>query len=328
MPAHFTIASLAHRTVLAAAAVERLVTDPAGTYVDATFGRGGHTRAILEVLVPQGRLVAFDRDPAAQAAAGSITDARFAFVHAPFSQMRKQLAALGVARVQGVLLDLGVSSPQIDDPQRGFSFRSEGPLDMRMDTTQGETAAQWLARATVEELTRVIRDYGEERFAASIAKAIVARREAGRPFSTTADLAAVVADAIPRKSRKDAAQHPATRTFQAIRIHVNQELEELALGLAQAVELLATGARLVVISFHSLEDRLVKRFIESHSHPERAEDARAARLPLRASQLPQPTLRALGKVVPGEEEIAANPRSRSAVMRVAERTSAPLEVRA
>jgi 16S rRNA (cytosine1402-N4)-methyltransferase len=321
MPSPFTIASPEHRTVLPAAAVEALVTDPAGIYVDATFGRGGHARAILARLAPAGRLVAFDRDTAAQTSAAAIADMRFAFVHAPFSQLRERLQTLAIAQVQGVLLDLGVSSPQIDDPQRGFSLRGDGPLDMRMDTTHGETAAQWLARATVEELTRVIRDYGEERFAASIAKAIVARREAGRPITRTADLAAVVASAIPVKSRKDASQHAATRTFQAVRIHVNQELEELALALAQTVELLATGARLVVISFHSLEDRLVKRFIEAHARPERAHDPR---LPLRASELPPPTLRALGKIVPDTAEIAANPRARSAVMRVAERTAAPL----
>lgn len=321
MPSPFTIASPEHRTVLPAAAVEALVTDPAGIYVDATFGRGGHARAILARLAPAGRLVAFDRDTAAQTSAAAIADVRFAFVHAPFSQLRERLQALAIAQVQGVLLDLGVSSPQIDDPQRGFSLRGDGPLDMRMDTTHGETAAQWLARATVEELTRVIRDYGEERFAASIAKAIVARREAGRPITRTADLAAVVAGAIPVKSRKDASQHPATRTFQAVRIHVNQELEELALALTQAVEVLATGARLVAVSFHSLEDRLVKRFIEAHAHPERAQDPR---LPLRTSELPPPTLRALGKVVPDAAEIAANPRARSAVMRVAERTAAPL----
>lgn len=321
MSSPFTIASLEHRTVLAAPAVEALVTDRAGTYVDATFGRGGHARAVLARLAPAGRLVAFDRDAAARAAAAAVDDARFTFVNAPFSQLRERLQALAIERVHGVLFDLGVSSPQIDDPQRGFSLRGDGPLDMRMDTTRGETAAQWLARATVDELTRVIRDYGEERFAASIAKAIVARREAGRPIARTADLAAVVADAIPVKSRKDASQHPATRTFQAIRIHVNQELEELALALAQAVELLATGAHLVAISFHSLEDRLVKRFIEAHAHPERAQDRR---LPLRASELPPPTLRVLGKVVPDAAEVAANPRARSAVMRVAERTAAPL----
>jgi 16S rRNA (cytosine1402-N4)-methyltransferase len=321
MPSSFTIASPEHRTVLAAAAVEALVTDPTGIYVDATFGRGGHTRAILARLAPAGRLVAFDRDVAAQAAAATIGDARLEFVRAPFSQLRERLRALGIAQVQGVLFDLGVSSPQIDDPQRGFSLRSDGPLDMRMDTTRGETAAQWLARARLDELTRVIRDYGEERFAASIAKAIVARREVGRPITRTADLAAVVAGAIPVKSRKDASQHPATRTFQAVRIHVNQELEELALTLAQTVEVLATGARLVAISFHSLEDRIVKRFIEACAHPERAQDAR---LPLRASELPPPILRALGKVVPDAAEIAANPRARSALMRVAERTAAPL----
>jgi 16S rRNA (cytosine1402-N4)-methyltransferase len=321
MPLPFTITSSGHRTVLPAAAVEALVTDPTGTYVDATFGRGGHARAILARLAPTGRLVAFDRDPAARHAASAIGDARFTFVGAAFSGLRERLHALAIDQVQGVLFDLGVSSPQIDDPQRGFSLRGDGPLDMRMDTTRGETAAQWLARATVEELTRVIRDYGEERFAVPIAKAIVARREAGRPITRTADLAAVVADAIPVKSRRDASQHPATRTFQAVRIHVNQELEELALALEQTIDVLAAGARLVAVSFHSLEDRLVKRFIEAHAHPERALDSR---VPLRASELPPPALRALGKVVPDDAEVAANPRARSAVMRVAERTAAPL----
>ena len=313
-------APAAHLTVLAAPAVEYLVTDPDGVYVDATFGRGGHSKLILERLSPRGRLIALDRDPQAAAAAAAIADPRFHFVHTPFSQLSATLAALGVARLQGLLLDLGVSSPQIDEGQRGFSWRADAPLDMRMDTSRGVTAAEWLSSTTLDELTRVIREYGEERFAASIAKAIVARREAGRPVATTADLAALVAGAIPVRSRGDATQHPATRTFQAVRIHINQELEELALVLEQSVALLAPGGRLVAISFHSLEDRLVKRFIERHAHPDRT----LGRLPLRAADLPQPRLRSVARVKPDAAEVAANPRARSAVMRVAQRTAAPL----
>jgi 16S rRNA (cytosine1402-N4)-methyltransferase len=311
-----------HRSVLAASAVEHLVTDPDGFYVDATFGRGGHSRLILARLSMQGRLIALDRDPAAVAAAGSIDDPRFHIEHTAFSHLRETLHARGVARLHGVLMDVGVSSPQIDDAMRGFSLRMDGPLDMRMDTSRGETAAEWLAHATVDELTQVIRSYGEERFAASIAKAIVARRASGGPVSTTAELAAVVAGAIPVKSRKDALQHPATRTFQAVRIHVNQELAELALALEQAASMLTDGGRLVVISFHSLEDRLVKRFVDSHAPPDRASGA-ARRLPLRASELPRPTLLPVARVLPDDDEIAGNPRSRSAVMRVAQRTAEP-----
>jgi 16S rRNA (cytosine1402-N4)-methyltransferase len=309
-----------HRSVLAASAVDHLVTAPDGTYVDATFGRGGHSRLILARLSERGRLVALDRDPEAVVTAGAITDPRFHIEHTAFSHLRETLHALRIDFVHGVLLDVGVSSPQIDDPLRGFSLRMDGPLDMRMDTSRGETAAEWLGRATVDELRQVIRDYGEERFAASIAKAIVARRATGRPLSTTGDLAAVVADAIPVKSRKDALQHPATRTFQAVRIHVNQELEELALALEQAASMLVSGGRLVVISFHSLEDRVVKRFIDRRAHPDRAAGA-ARRLPLRAADLPRPTLASVARVLPDAEEIAANPRARSAVMRVAERTA-------
>jgi 16S rRNA (cytosine1402-N4)-methyltransferase len=261
-------------------------------------------------------------DPLELASAQAIADPRFHIEHTAFSHLRATLQSRGVDSVRGVLMDIGVSSPQIDDPERGFSLRTNGPLDMRMDTSRGETAAEWLARTTIDELTQVIRDYGEERFAASIAKAIVARRAHGRPLSTTADLAADVADAIPVKSRKDALQHPATRTFQAVRIHVNQELEELALALEQAASMLAPGGRLVVISFHSLEDRLVKRFIERRAHPDRAVAAER-HLPLRAAELPRPTLAAIARVLPGEEEIAVNPRARSAVLRVAERTAEP-----
>jgi len=312
-------APLEHRPVLGAAVVEHLVTDPAGVYVDATFGRGGHSRLLLQRLAPGARLFALDRDPAAAPAAASLADPRFHFVHTRFSHLQAILAQHGVARLAGVLLDLGVSSPQIDAPARGFSFRFDGPLDMRMDTSSGETAAEWLARVPIEELKRVIRDYGEERFAASIAKAIVARRAAGRPPATTAELAAVVAGAIPARDRRDAAQHPATRTFQAIRIQLNQELEELALVLDQALEMIAPGGRLAVISFHSLEDRAVKRFIAGHAQT----DSALARFPLRQSELPALALRAVARVMPDEAEIAANPRARSAVLRVAQRRELP-----
>ncbi|MBC8118116.1 MAG: 16S rRNA (cytosine(1402)-N(4))-methyltransferase RsmH [Burkholderiaceae bacterium] len=318
----------AHSPVLAAPAIEHLLTDLDGTYVDATFGRGGHTRMLLERLSPRGKLIAFDRDMHAVEAARLIDDSRFHIEHTPFSRLRVTLEALSVTRVHGVLLDLGVSSPQIDDPARGFSLRFDGPLDMRMDSSRGETAADWLAGAPVEELTRVIRDYGEERFAASIAKAIVARRADGkgavRPISSTADLASVVAGAVvkSRKSGSDGAQHPATRTFQAIRIHVNQELEELALALEQAGAMLTAGGRLVAISFHSLEDRIVKRFIDAHHHPER-QNALERRLPLRGDQLPRPTLEGVMRILPEAAEVALNPRSRSAVLRVAQRTVEP-----
>ncbi len=294
-------APAAHRTVLAAPAVDYLITDPGGTYVDATFGRGGHSKLILERLAASGRLIALDRDPQATAAAAELGDRRFHFVHTRFSRLSETLDALGVPTLNGLLLDLGVSSPQIDEGARGFSWRADAPLDMRM-------------------VTRVIRDYGEERFAAAIAKAVVARRQAGRPIVSTADLAAVVAGAIPVRSRGDAAQHPATRTFQAVRIHVNQELEELAVVLEQAVSRLAARGRLVVISFHSLEDRLVKRFIDRHAHPERG----LPRLPLRAAELPQPRLVGIARVQPDAAEVAVNPRCRSAVMRVAERTTEPV----
>jgi 16S rRNA (cytosine1402-N4)-methyltransferase len=311
-----------HRSVLAAPAVELLLTDLAGTYVDATFGRGGHSRLLLERLTPAGRLLALDRDPDAVRAASAIGDARFHIEHTPFSRLEAMLDAGAIAQVDGVLLDLGVSSPQIDEVARGFSWRGDGPLDMRMDTSSGQTAAEWLATAGPDELARVIRDYGEERFAAQIAKAIVARREAGRPPASTGDLAALVAGAIPRKSRADGAQHPATRTFQAVRIHINQELEELALALEQAGRRLRAGGRLVVISFHSLEDRIVKRFIDAHAHPDRP-GARERALPLRAAELPVPRLKALARVRADAAEVAVNPRARSAVLRAAERTAAP-----
>ena len=303
-----------HTTVLRREAVEALVTTPDGIYVDGTYGRGGHSRAVLERLSPAGRLIAFDRDPQAVAAARAEGfDPRFEIVHANFGEMRDALQARGVVRVHGVLLDLGVSSPQIDDAQRGFSFRHDAPLDMRMDTTRGETAAEFLARADERTLTQVIRDHGEERFALQIAKALVARRADGSPVRTTGELAALVARAV---KTREPGQDPATRTFQALRIFVNAELEALEQGLSAALELLAPHGRLVVISFHSGEDRIVKTFIvrESRDVPDR----RAPMAPPKAMRL-----QALGRIKPSAAEVMANPRARSAVMRVAERTEVP-----
>ena len=306
---------LQHTTVLLTEAVEALVTQPDGIYVDGTFGRGGHARAVLERLAPTGRLVAFDRDPEAVAAAAAMQDARFTIRHASFAEMKSELAALGITHVHGVLLDLGVSSPQIDSPERGFSFRFDAPLDMRMDTSRGETAADFLARADERLIAQVIRDYGEERFAVPIAKALVARRQGGSPLRTTGELAALVARVV---KTREPGQDPATRTFQALRIHVNAELEALRQALNDSLALLAPQARLVVISFHSLEDRIVKTFIARESRD--VPDRRAPFAPPRALRL-----RALARVKPSAEEIAANPRARSAVMRVAERTEVAAE---
>ena len=303
-----------HDTVLLTEAVDALVMRPDGIYVDGTYGRGGHARAVLARLSPQGRLVAFDKDPEAVAEAASdaalVTDSRFAICHAGFDDMAAELAARGVTQVDGVLLDLGVSSPQIDTAGRGFSFRFEAPLDMRMDTTRGETAAEFLARADEQHIAEVIRDYGEERFAASIAKALVARRAGGAPVLSTGELSKLVAGAV---KTREPGQNPATRTFQALRIHVNAELEALELGLKAALALLSPMGRLVVISFHSLEDRIVKTFITRHSKDEY--DRRAPFAPPRPLRL-----RALARVKAGVAELQANPRARSAVMRVAERT--------
>jgi 16S rRNA (cytosine1402-N4)-methyltransferase len=300
-----------HTTVLLAEAVYALVQGDDGVYVDGTFGRGGHARAILARLSPQGRLWAFDKDPQAIAAGSGLADARLRLVHASFAGMREVLTSHGITQVQGVLLDLGVSSPQLDDPSRGFSFRFDAPLDMRMDTTRGETAADFLARADERLLTQVIRDYGEERFAVQVAKALVARRQGGAAIRTTGELAQVVAGAV---KTREAGQNPATRTFQALRIHVNAELEELERGLNEALQLLAPSGRLAVISFHSLEDRIVKRFIARESRDE--PDRRAPFAPPRATRL-----RALGRIRASAAEVAANPRARSAVLRVAERTA-------
>jgi len=325
LPDGGAIASFAHRTVLLDEAVDGLAIDGArcdGRYIDGTFGRGGHSRLVLGRLSPDGRLLAFDRDPDAIASAAAIDDPRFAIVHRRFTALREEAERRGWAAVDGVLLDLGISSPQIDDATRGFSFRHDGPLDMRMDPTRGLSAAEWLNTAPSDDIERVIRDHGEERFAFQIAQAVVARR-AEQPLSRTRELAELVAATIPRRSRKDAAQDPATRTFQAVRIHVNQELEELEEGLSQAMDLLAPGGRLAVIAFHSLEDRIVKRFIARQAQPDASLDATSRRLPIRAADLPQPALTAIARIKPGDAEIAANGRSRSAVLRVAERTTAP-----
>jgi 16S rRNA (cytosine1402-N4)-methyltransferase len=301
-----------HRTVLLYEALAALALQPGGRYIDATFGRGGHSRAILERLGPQGRLLALDRDPQAVAAGLAWIDRRFAIVQAPFSALADVARAAGLASVDGILLDLGVSSPQLDDPARGFSFRFDAPLDMRMDPGSGESAAEFLARAGERQIAEVIRSHGEERFAHAIAKALVAAR-ARQPVATTGQLAALVEQAV---RTREPGQHPATRTFQALRIFVNQELEELALVLPRALQLLAPGGRLAVISFHSLEDRIVKRFLRAGAQP----DTLPARLPLRAAELPPPVLRLVGKPQrPGAGEIAANPRARSAVLRVAEK---------
>lgn len=304
-----------HTTVLLDEAVDGVLARPDGIYVDGTFGRGGHSRLLLSKLAPTGRLIAIDRDPEAIAAAAAITDPRFTICHSAFADMADQLAALGVHAVDGVLLDLGVSSPQIDNPARGFSFRFEGPLDMRMDTTRGISAADFLGSADEREIARVIRDYGEERFAGPIAKAVVARREAGAPLTRTDELRELVARAV---KTREPGQDPATRTFQALRIHVNRELEELEQGLSAALRLLRPGGRLSVISFHSLEDRRVKQFIAAHSKAEF--DRRAPFAPP-----PALALTSLGRMMPSAAEVAANPRSRSAVLRVAERTDAPLK---
>ena len=304
-----------HATVLLNEAVDALfnnLTDPSapeadGTYVDATFGRGGHSRLILSRLSPVGRLIAFDRDPEAVAQANAISDERFSIRHEAFSHV----ADLPSASVDGILMDLGVSSPQIDNPDRGFSFRFDGPLDMRMDTTRGESVAQWLETAETNQIAEVIREYGEERFAGPIAKAIDARRQERGPISTTTELAQLVADTVKtREPGKD----PATRTFQAFRIFINAELEELQQALEACLHILKPGGRLAVISFHSLEDRIVKQFIAKHS-----KDEYDRRAPFAAPKVMK--LKALDRIKPSKDEVSVNPRSRSAIMRVAQRTA-------
>ncbi len=314
VPAQARAPASSHVPVLALEAVEALAIarDPQGTYIDATFGRGGHSRLILERLGALGRLVALDRDPQAIAAGRRIADARLTLVHARFSEMHRVAAELALPPLSGVLLDIGVSSPQIDEAERGFSFRNDGPLDMRMDTTRGQTAAEFLSQADEGEIGEVLKTHGEERFAKQIAKAIVAARGAGA-ITRTRQLADLVGSAV---RTREPGQDPATRTFQALRIHVNQELEELSLALPRALDLLAPGGRLAVICFHSLEDRIAKNFMRDQSRP----GVLPERLPVRASDLPPARMRLAGKPVrAGADEVRANPRSRSAVLRVAEK---------
>ena len=304
-----------HVTVLLNEAVAGLQVQPAGVYVDGTFGRGGHSRLILSQLGKDGRLVVFDKDPQAIAVAQELArqDARVLVVHEGFSALKRSLQQLGISRINGVLFDLGISSPQIDDAGRGFSFRFDAPLDMRMDTTRGQSAAQWLAVAEEQDIHEVIKNYGEERFSRQIARTIVAQREQS-PITTTGQLARLVAQVVRTRER---GQDPATRTFQAIRIFINRELEEITVVLPQVMECLVAGGRMAVISFHSLEDRIVKRFMQQYSKP--------APLPrwavVKEAEREQPPLRLIGKAQkPAPAEIEVNPRARSAVLRVAERS--------
>ncbi|MES2499100.1 MAG: 16S rRNA (cytosine(1402)-N(4))-methyltransferase RsmH [Pseudomonadota bacterium] len=307
--------SAAHTTVLLNEAVDALNIKPNGTYIDGTFGRGGHSRLILSQLSESGRLCAIDRDLAALAEGETIQDARFSIAHLHFSEINQLASFNNLAKVDGILLDLGISSPQIDEGERGFSFRFDAPLDMRMDQTRGKTVAELLTTISEQQLGKVIKDYGEERFAKQVARAIIKERTDGRTITTTGQLAKIVASAI---TKVEPGQNPATRTFQALRIYVNSELEELSLILPKCLDLLAEGGRLVVISFHSLEDRIVKQFIQG----EQNRDDLPARFPVKAIDLPQPRLLAVGKAIkPSANEVKQNPRSRSAVMRVAERTA-------
>lgn len=307
--------SFSHTTVLLNEAVDALNIKPSGTYIDGTFGRGGHSRNILSKLDKTGRLFAMDRDLAALEAGKQIQDARFTIEHRHFSEINQLAADNNLTSVDGILLDLGISSPQIDEGERGFSFRYDGPLDMRMDQTRGKTVAELLTTISEQQLGEVIKHYGEERFAKQVARAIIKERTDGRAITTTGQLAKVVASAIPKV---EPGQNPATRTFQALRIFVNQELEELSLILPQCLNLLASGGRLVVISFHSLEDRIVKRFIQSEVN----RDDLPANFPIKAKDLPQARLISIGRAIkPSASEIKLNVRARSAVMRVAERTA-------
>ena len=306
-----------HVTVLLQEAVDSLGVKPSGVYIDGTFGFGGHSRLILEKLDKNGRLIAFDKDMSAVATGQTIKSTNFQITHSRFSRIKQELEELGVSQVDGILLDLGVSSLQLEDTSRGFSFRLDGPLDMRMDTSQGQTATEWIASVSEKHLGEVIKDYGEERFAKQIAREIVAARSQ-QPINTTLQLAEIVAKVV-RPSKKN--HNPATRTFQAIRIYLNQELEELSLTLPECMGLLKQGGRLVVISFHSLEDRAVKRFMREAA----CSDKFPPRLPMRDEEvrrLIRPKLRLVGKAIrPKESELVVNPRARSAVMRVAERVN-------
>jgi 16S rRNA (cytosine1402-N4)-methyltransferase len=308
-----------HRPVLLAEAVTALLESPLlqiesaekSIVIDGTFGRGGHARALLGAIRPDVQLIAFDKDLQAIAEAKKIIDTRFQIVHGSFASMAQHAEPASVA---GVLLDLGISSPQVDEAERGFSFRRDGPLDMRMNTTTGLTAAQWLNQASLDDIAHVIKTYGEERFALPIAKAILARRELNQPLATTMELANLVAGVI---KKREPGQDPATRTFQALRIFINKELDDLTIGLQAALDLLKPGGRLVVISFHSLEDRIVKQFMQTHSAVEVPRG-----LPIRAKDLPQGELELIARVKPSSTEVSDNPRARSAVMRVAQKRSA------
>ncbi|MGL5335649.1 MAG: 16S rRNA (cytosine(1402)-N(4))-methyltransferase RsmH [Enterovibrio sp.] len=308
-----------HTSVLLNESIAALDLKPNGIYIDATFGRGGHSREILRRLGEQGRLFAIDKDWEAVAAAGAIADPRFAIIQGGFAHLATYMQERSLlGKVDGVLLDLGVSSPQLDDPQRGFSFMRDGPLDMRMDTQAGQSAAQWLASADCDEIAWVLKELGEERFAKRIANAIVTHRENSElpPLTRTTQLAKLITTVLPIKDRH---KHPATRSFQAIRMYINSELDEIAQALQGALQVLAPQGRLSVITFHSLEDRLVKRFIKTHSQ--------AAVLPKglpvtdeQIAKMGKPPLQALGKIKPSEDEINNNVRARSAMLRVAART--------
>ncbi len=307
-----------HVPVLLAEAIDALNIKADGIYVDGTFGHGGHSRLILSRLGKQGRLIAFDKDPSAILAARSICDERLHAEHSSYANIQAALQSLGIRQVDGILLDLGVSSMQLDEAMRGFSFRQNGPLDMRMDTSRGKTAAEWLATVAETHLKEVIRNYGEERYAGQIARAIVMAR-AQQPITTTLQLAEIVATVVRAHGYREHRQHPATRTFQAIRIYLNQELEELSVTLPQCVNMLNTTGRLVVISFHSLEDRIIKRFMRMQARS----DTLPRKLPIRERETQmhsQQKLLIIGKKIrPGTNELAVNPRARSAIMRVAEK---------
>jgi len=306
-----------HRTVLLDEAVNGLNIRPDGIYIDGTFGRGGHSRLILSQLGQNGRLIAIDRDPQAIAVAKQIVDDRFSIIHGPFSDIEQYVKELGLRnKIDGVLLDLGVSSPQLDDPERGFSFMRDGPLDMRMDPTRGVSAAEWLMNADESDISWVLKTFGEERFAKRIARAIVERNQA-QPLTRTHELAQLIAEASPIKEKH---KHPATRSFQAIRIYINSELEEIEQALVGALNILSGGGRLSVISFHSLEDRIVKRFIRKQSQGPQV----LAGIPLTEQQLKQygeRRLKTLGKMKPSEQEVNDNPRARSSVLRIAEKVT-------
>jgi 16S rRNA (cytosine1402-N4)-methyltransferase len=312
------MADNAHIPVLLREACEALLPERAGgVLVDATFGRGGHSRELLKQMPPNTRLIALDRDHQADAAAREINDPRFTFVRTHFGNIADALHGIGVTQVNGILLDIGISSPQVDDGERGFSFMRDGPLDMRMDQSQGITAREWLAHATTDQIATVIHDYGEERFATRIATAIVATRER-QPIERTVQLAQIIEKAVPTRGHK---QHPATKSFQAVRIHINRELEELRMALDASLDLLAPEGRLAVITFHSLEDRIVKLWMREHAGRTPV-DPRLRHLPASALGLPAPKLTLVGSdIAPSDAEVNANPRARSARLRVAARVT-------